>query len=146
MEIASCTVPTTDSPDSSTVMLAAMTSDGLVPGGSAPAANSASVDTVATTAPTTCRKNGGSPHRPSRRPSRSMSAVTTNAASAVIGGAAEQQRDRPRPARPSPAVATQRGYGCGAPTASASSGRRRVHAQPLPLHPLDDAGDAAPAG
>src|SRR5206468_111462 len=46
-EIASCTAPITESPDSNTVMLAAMTSDDSVPGGSAPTAKMPSVAAVA---------------------------------------------------------------------------------------------------
>ena len=89
-------------------MPAAMTSDGWVPAGSAPTPNSASVATVATMAPTICRKNGATPNRPSSRPSRSISAVTANAVAAMIGPPAEQHRHRGRlPAQPS--VAAQRG-------------------------------------
>ncbi len=106
--MASCTVPTTESPDSSTVMLAATTSDGRVPGGNAPVANSASVAPVASIPPTSCWKNAGRPHRLSSRPVRSMSAVTTNADSAVIGAAPSRRAiDAASPAQP--AVATQRG-------------------------------------
>ena len=108
---------TTDSPESSTVMLAATTSDGRVPGGITPATNSTSVALVAISPPTTCRKNAGNPHRFSSRPSRSMSAVTRNAARAVTGAAPSSSATDPAsPAQP--AVATQRGYGCAALTAS----------------------------
>jgi hypothetical protein len=84
--MASCTALITDSPDSSTVMLAAITSDGSVAGGSAPTANNPTVETVATRPPTICRKNGAAPQRPSSRPSRSMHAVTTKAVVQITGG------------------------------------------------------------
>ena len=106
--IASCTVPTTDSPESSTVMLAATTSDGRVPGGSTPTANSASVDPVASIPPTTCRKNAGRPHRFSSRPTRSIRPVTRNVAAAVTGAApSSSAMAAASPAQP--AVATHRG-------------------------------------
>jgi hypothetical protein len=120
LEIASCTVPTTDSPDSSTVIPAATTSDGRVPGGSAPTANSASVDPVASSPPVTCWKNAGRPQRVSTRPVRSISAVTTNATSAVSAPAPSSTAiDAASP--PHPAVATQRGYGCARRTAVSSA-------------------------
>jgi hypothetical protein len=101
-------------------MLAATTRDGRVPGGITPAAKSASVAPVPIRPPTTCRKNAGSPHRFSSLPSRSMSPVTRNAASAVIGAAPRRSAtDAASPAQP--AVATHRGYGCGALTASESA-------------------------
>ena len=106
--MASCTVLTTDNPDSSTVMPAATTSDGRAPSGNTPAASRPTVDNVANRPPTTCRKNVGNPKRDNSRPVRSINAVTTNASPAVTG--APPSRIAIVPARSAqPAVATQRG-------------------------------------
>ena len=107
-EIASCTAPINDRPDSNTVMLAATTRDGSVDGGSAPAASSPSVETVATKPPTICRKKDGTSQRLSSRPMRSISAVTTKAVSQIIGPPPSSNATAAAsPAHPT--VASQRG-------------------------------------
>jgi hypothetical protein len=63
---------------------------------------------VTTKPPTICRKNGGTPHRPSSRPVRSMNAVTTSAINQITGGPPSSSATAAAsPAQP--AVATQRG-------------------------------------
>ena len=94
--------------------------------------------------PTTCWKNEGRPQRLSTRPIRSMSAVTVNAATAVIGAAPSSRAIDPA-STAQPRVATQRGYGCGALTASVSRPRRPGVDLSM-LHPVDDLGDLREPG
>jgi hypothetical protein len=114
--MASCTVPTSAKPDSSTVIPAATTSAGSVPCGSTPVAKKTAVAPVARNPPTTWRKNAGS----RRRPVASMTAVTRNATPTAIPG--DPSSSASAPASPAePDIETQRGYGWVARTASSSA-------------------------